>query len=83
MRNLFRRFIAFLFSRTQIDETLETILGDFLDTVNKLQALALMHSEASEFHNERAAEELTISNEHRAKATKAEGIAAKIEKLVS
>jgi hypothetical protein len=77
------RLLAFVFRRTQIDESIETILGDFLEKVNALQELAEVHGSMAELHNERAAEELTLSNQHRTQSAKAAGIASKIEKLVS
>lgn len=80
---LIQRAVAFLFARTQIDETIETILGSFLETVQKLQDLADIHEATASYHEDEAAYNLTKANEHTAQANKATTIANKLSKLVS
>lgn len=77
------RFIAYLFSKTQIDESIEAVLEGFLKQIQKLQDLAEIHEAQATFHEEEAAYNLTQANEHTRQAMKAEGIAKKLEKLVS
>lgn len=78
-----QRFIAYLFSKTQIDESIEEVLGSFLTKIQKLQDLAEIHEAQAIFHEDEAAYNLTKANEHTRQAMKAEGIAKKLEKLVS
>lgn len=80
---LLQRAIAFVFARTQIDESIETILGSFLETVDKLQELADVHEATAAYHEDEAAYNLTKANEHTAQANKATTIANKLSKLVS
>ena len=79
---LLDKVLALLFARTQIDETVETILGSLLSQIDRLQALANAKQANAESDIEYANELLQDAQAAKAEAGRAEGIAKKLKALV-